>query len=690
MLLTLAAALAAQATTAQPTTPAPAPARASDHDSAQDGNIVVTGIRRNREDVLGGTTVLSSTDLAREVRSTIGETLQRQPGVSATSFGPNASRPIIRGLGGERVRVLTDGIGSLDVSTSSVDHAVAINPLTADRIEVLRGPAALLFGSSAIGGVVNVIDSRIPRQIPETPIHVDATATYGTAANERNLGARVDVPVGSNIVLHADGSWLKTGDLETGGYILSRDLREEAAASPDPSVRALADLKGKLPNSAAESHEIAGGAAYIDGGFNLGFSVARLENLYGVPVRYSLDPAVEAEEVAIDLKQTRADVRAEIPVGGFLDQVRIRGGAVRYRHNEIEQDTGEIGSTFRSRGEEARIEAVQRTVNGWGGGFGAQWLDRRVSVVGEEKYLPANRQRQFGLFALQNFETGPVRLEAGARIERAIQTAEADADIGNPDLKRKFTALSGSLGGSIAVAPATRAGLNLSYSERAPSNDELFANGPHGGTQAFEIGLPDAKKEKSLSAELSLKRSAGPLTWGVNLYHSHFRNFVYLAPSDLVEDDLPVYFYRQGTADFTGFELEAKARAGEFAGAEWSVEGQADYVHARIKGFGPAPSIPPFRLLGAVEGRRGAVDGRLEVEHSFRQNRNAPVETETDGFTLVNASLNWKPLADRPELTLGLQANNLFDVEARRHTSLLKDYAPIAGRDLRLTARLGF
>lgn len=666
----------------------PAP-RVGDHDAQQSQDIVVTGIRRNREDVLGGISVVSGEELQRDLRSTIGETLIRQPGVSATSFGPNASRPILRGLGGERVRVLTDGIGSLDVSTSSVDHAVAINPLTADRIEVLRGPAALLFGSSAIGGVVNVIDSRIPRSMPETPLHIDALGTLGSAADERSANARVDVPIGQNFVLHADGSIFKSDDVRTGGYILSRALRAEAAASPDADIRALADLRGDLPNSAAKSSEIAGGVAYIDGRLNIGASIARFDNLYGAPVRYSLDPDAEAEEVRLDQKQTRFDVRAEIPVGGFLDEIKIRGGAVRYRHDELE-DTGEIGTTFRSRGEEGRIEAVQRTVNGWGGGFGVQYLDRRVSVVGEEKYLPANQQKQFGLFALQNYETGPYRFEVGARVERSDLTAQADEDLGNPALERKFTSLAGSIGGSVAVAPATRAGLNLSYSERAPSTDELFANGPHAGTQAFEIGNPDFGKEKSLSIEATLRRSAGPLTFGVNLYHTRFTDFIYLRPTGEVEDDLSVYLYSQADARFTGFELEGRAKLGTFAGVDLAADAQADYVRATVKGFGPAPQIPPLRLLGGIEGRTDAIDGRVEVEHSFAQNRNAPIETDTKGFTLVNASVNWRPLQQRPQLTLGLQANNIFDVEARRHTSLLKDYAPISGRDLRLTARVAF
>ena len=668
-----------------------APADSSDHHSRESGEIVVTGVRRNREDVLSGTTVLASEDLARELRPTIGETLASQPGVSATSFGPNASRPIIRGLGGDRVRILTDGIGSLDVSSSSADHAVAINPLTAERIEVLRGPAALLFGSSAIGGVVNVIDSRIPRSEPERPLHFDVIGTLGSAADERAVNATVDIPLVSKLVLHADGSWLKTGDLEIGGHVLSKALRAEALSSADPAIRELADLKDVLPNSAAKSSEIAGGLAWVDGPLNIGFAVSRLDNLYGVPVRYSLDPSVEAEEVAIDVRQTRYDARAEIPLGsGFLEQLRLRGGAVDYRHDEIEKESGEIGSSFFSKGEEGRIEFLQRTRDGWGGAFGAQYLDKRVKIRGEEKFLPDNRTRQFGLFTVQNYAAGPWRAEVGGRIEQSRLTAQKDADLATPEQKRSFTAYSASAGASRDIGAGFRAGLNLSYTERSPSADELFANGPHAGTQAFEIGNPDFAKERSTGIEATLRRTTGPLTVSASVYHTRFANFIYLAPTGRFQDDLPVFEYRQDKARFTGFELEANASAGSFAGVDWSVEGVADYVRAKVENFGPAPQIPPLRLLGAVEGKRGSVDGRLEVERSFAQRRNAPVETETDGFTLVNASLNWNPIEERPELTFGLSANNIFDVNARRHTSLLKDYAPLPGRDIRLTARLGF
>jgi iron complex outermembrane receptor protein len=182
----------------------------------------------------------------------------------------------------------------------------------------------------------------------------------------------------------------------------------------------------------------------------------------------------------------------------------------------------------------------------------------------------------------------------------------------------------------------------------------------------------------------------GPVRLTANAYYSHFSNFIFQAPTGEIEDDLPVFQYQQGSANFYGFEAEANAELGEMGGIHWDGDLIADYVHAKIKDFGPAPQIPPFRLLGGISGTHGPVKGRLEVEHAFAQNRNAPLETETDGYTMVNASVDWHPLADKPDLTLGIAANNLFDVVARRHASLLKDYAPLAGRDIRLTASFGF
>ncbi|SCW66756.1 iron complex outermembrane recepter protein [Sphingobium faniae] len=666
------------------------------HDLRAD--IVVTAlIPRRQGDILSGTSVVTGQALTRALRPTIGETLARQPGVSATSFGPNASRPILRGMQGERVRILTDGIGSFDVSNTSVDHAVAINPLTADRIEVLRGPAALLYGSSAIGGVVNVIDSRIPRRVPDEPIHVDGIATYGSAANERTASGEIEAPIGEKLVVHFDGSYSRSGNLDTGSYILPPALRAHAAASGDPEIEKLAGLRGKLPNSAAKTWEVSGGAALITDGGNLGFSVTHTDNFYGVPVRYALEPGEEAEQVRLHMKQDRADLRAEVPVnGGFLETIRLRAGFADYRHQEIEE-SGEVGTTFYNQSIESRLELVQARRGGWDGAIGAQFFARDFHIEGEEKFLPRNRTEQFGLFTLQSLDFGSTRAELGGRYEHTDVSAVADATLFNPAYKRNFNAFSGSAGISQEVATGWRVGVNLSRTERAPSAEELFARGNHAGTQAFELGNPGFSKEKSWGVEGTLRGEGTGYTFSLSAYHNWFDGYIYDA---LVDDaacmavnggeelEFPCYQYSQADARYWGFEAEGSVTLGEVGGYKVHLDGVADYVRATIKESGPAPRIPPLRLLGGLEFQGDRLSLRGEVEHSFKQDRIAQTETPTKGFTLINASLSWKPLKDNDRTTLTLSANNIFNVEARRHASFLKDYAPLAGRDIRLTARL--
>lgn len=656
-------------------------------DSAE---IVVTGFRRNREDVLAGTSVVAGEELVRDLRPTIGETLASQPGVSATSYGPSASRPVLRGFQGERIRVLTDGIGSLDVSNTSVDHAVAINPLTAERIEVLRGPGALLFGSSAIGGVVNVVDARIPRHLPEEAIHFEGLATYGSAADERTANGVVDVPIGAHFVAHLDGDYSKTDDLDTGGHVLTPALREEALGSPDPGVRSLADLKGKLPNSEGRVADIAGALAWIDGDSNAGVSISRFTTRYGIPVRYSLDPGVAAERVSIDLEQTRVDGRAEIDTAGrFIDSIRLRGGYSDYQHSEIDED-GAVGTTFFSNGYEGRLEFVQADIHGWSGGFGSQYFHRRLDTEGEERALPPNTTSQFGIFFLESYAAGPLRAEAGGRYERQSVEADADTQIGNPDLKRSFNAFSGSLGASYQLAKGLRLGLNASHTERAPSAEELFVHGPHPGTQSFEIGDPDLAKEKSNGLELTVKTSGDGYSLGASAYHIWFSDYIFEQATGAIEENLPVYEFRQADARYLGFEAEASVRLARIGGFAINVDGLTDYVKATIHSIGPAPRIPPLRFLAGIEAQSERIDGRFEVEHVTGQDRLAEFETPTDGYTMVNASMSFQPFRNHENTTLMFSANNIFDVVARRHASFLKDYAPLAGRDLRLTARVSF
>lgn len=695
--------LAGSALVALPAFPAMAqeqPSPADDYHTARPSDIVVTAIIPRRQgDILSGTSVITGEELTRSLRPTIGETLARQPGVSATSFGPNASRPVLRGFQGERVRILTDGIGSFDVSNTSVDHAVAINPLTAERIEVLRGPSALLYGSSAIGGVVNVIDSRIPRRVPDEAIHVDAIGTYGSAANERSGALELEAPLGNNFVAHFDGTYNKTGNLDTGGYILAPAQRAEAAASGDADIAELANLRGTLPNSAGRNWEVAGGLAYIDEGGSLGFSLSRLDNLYGVPVRYALEPGEEAEQVRLHIKQTRGDMRAEIAANGpFLDAIRLRAGFADYQHQELEEN-GDVGTTFYNQSIESRLEFVQAKRGGWDGAFGGQLFVRDFSVVGEEKFLPKNETQQFGLFTLQSLDLGSLRVEGGARYERSILKAVADEDLGNEAVRRTFNTLSGSLGASYELTPGWRLGLNLARTERAPSAEELFARGNHAGTQAFELGNPAFAKEKSWGLEGTLRGGGPGYSVAVSAYHNWFDNFIYESvASDAVcqavnggaDLEFPCFQFNQAKARYYGFEIEGKAKLAQVGSYAINADASADYVRASITGTGPAPRIPPLRLLGGLEATSDKVTARAEIEHSFKQDRVTDFETGTSGFTLVNASLAFKPIAGNDQTTLVFSANNIFDVVARRHASFLKDFAPLAGRDFRVTARVGF
>lgn len=675
-----------------------ASAPTSSYHASPSSDIVVTaGISRERTDLLAGTSVLQGADLTQALRPSIGETLDRTPGVSATSFGPNASRPVLRGLQGERVRVLTDGIGSIDVSNTSVDHAVVVDPLLADRIEVLRGPSALLYGSSAIGGVVNVLDKRIPRQVPDEPVHIAAIANYGSAANERSGGAAIDVPVGARFVVHADGSYLKTDDLRIGGHVLTPALRAEALASSqlpaDPDSEPIdfaanAALKNKLPNSAGKTWTAGVGAAFITDTGNFGLSYSHYDSLYGVPVRYATQPGQEQEAPRLDLKQDRFDARAEIQTGGgILQAIRSRFAYAKYRHFELEED-GSIGTAFYNHGMEGRLELVQADRGAWKGVTGAQYFSRDFNVVGDEAFLPKNSTQQIGVFTLQQLDYGAFKAEAGARFEHADVSARPTAD--QPqffDGRRSFDAFSASAGASYGIMDGWRLGANVSHTVRAPSAEELFANGPHAGTEAFEIGNPDFKTERSWGVEAILHGKGPGYTIEASVYHNWFDNFIYEDQTGAIEDGLPVYQSLQAKARYYGFELQGTLTLAQLGAVKLNADGLADYVRATIVDTGPAPRIPPLRLLGGIEATSPLVDGRVEVEWTDDQTRISPAETPTDGFTLVNASFNIRPWGTDGPASFVVSANNIFDVNARRHASFLKDYAPLSGRDIRITAR---
>ncbi len=677
--------------------PAFADAAALDADTALHGTvsaeiIVTAPYARDRATALSGVTVLQGTDLTRELRGTIGETLSRQAGVSSTSFGPNASRPILRGFQGERIRILNDGIGSFDVSNTSVDHAVVINPQLAERIEVLRGPASLLYGSSAIGGVVNIVDKRIPREVPTEPVHLDVLGSFGSAATERNISGVVEVPVTDRIVLHADGSFAESDDLRIGGFVLSRPVRAAALASGDPAVRDLAVLDGRLPNSAARTWAAGGGAAFIDADGELGFAYSHYDSLYGVPPRFDLATG-DGEAVRLKVKQDRIDLRGQINAGGSLiDTIKFRFGYADYRHSELD-DAGAIGTTFLNQGLEGRLEVAQtkRDIGSgtWRGATGVQLFARRFEAIGDEAFVPRNDTLQAGIFTLQEVDFGAASVETAGRYERANVKASVSDFRGAPVFSdRNFDLFSGSLGASFGFAQGWRLGVNLSHTERAPAAEELLANGPHAGTQAFEIGNPDFVKERANGAELILRGKGEGYSFEASVYYSRFSDYIYEVQTGAVEDNLPIFQILQDNARYIGFEVQGSATLARLGDSEIKLDALADYTDAKILGGGGmVPRIPPLRILAGI-GVCGPVwDARAEIEHATSQTRLAAFETETAAYTLVNASISIRPFADRPNTAIVVSANNLFDVDARRHASFLKNFAPLAGRDIRVSLR---
>ncbi len=716
-LLMSAAFVSSQAAAQTPTAPAePAPTTRAQRPEPQDhvheqesAEIVVTAPFVRQLDLLGGTATLSGTALARNLQPQLGDTLARLPGVSATSFSPGASRPILRGFGGERVRVLVDGIGSIDVSNTSADHAVTIDPLTADRIEVLHGPAVLLFGGQAIGGAVNVFDRRIPRRVPDDSIvHVDGIAAYGSAADEISLGGGVDLSLGGGLVLHLDGSWRDTNDLRTGGFILSPQLRaetlanaaeedEEGHADEAAELRELADQRGRLTNSATRQSTGGVGLALIRPWGSIGASLSFYDSRYGVPTRpgagHHHEEEGEEEEhdhehgdvpVSIAMEQVRGDFRAEINLGsGFLEQLRVRFAAADYSHIEYEGD--EVGTLFETKGMEGRFELVQADRSGWRGAFGGQFFRRDFDATGAEAFLGANTTSQIGIFALQEIELG-----GGAQIELAGRYEKTDVNSDLLNVDRSFDAISVAAGMSLELAPFVRAGVNLSRSERAPSAEELYSDGPHIATQAFEIGDPTFGTERSIGGEAFVRIGRPNFSLSGTLFYNRFDNFIYSTATGAEEDDLPVFQYAQNDAEHWGFELGVEADVARVGDFRFGVEGAADYVEVTIDNDGAAPRIPPLRVRGGVQARTDALEGRIEAEHVFEQDRVAAFETRTDGFTMVNAAITWRPLGRDNPTSLTLSANNLFDVEARRHASFTKDFVPLAGRDIRATLRVSF
>jgi iron complex outermembrane receptor protein len=704
--------LAGAVTTALATVALPvAAAPAGGHDGRTLPDIVVTAkpFERSPLEIAQPTIVLSGDQLRRDLGVSLGETVAHQLGVTGTYFGPNASRPVIRGLGGERVQMLEDGIEALDVSALSADHAVSIEGIAADQIEILKGPATLLYGNGAVGGLMNVVTNRIHSEVPER-LEGAVELRGDTALGERTAAGRLDFGVAGRVALHVDAFTRDTDDVRIPGYAPSAAEREELAEEGEDF-----GTRGRIDNSDGEAQGAAVGASYVGSRGFVGIGYTRYETNYGLPGGAHHHHEEEEEAAAsgeraransvralaegdeeegpgprIDLVQNRYDVAGALDGGeGWFRKLHVRGTYSDYEHAELEGD-GAIGTQFEQQAWETRV-AVDHAFGAWRGTAGVQVRDADFVAAGEEAFVPPSETRNLGVFVFEErpVETarGRVTFELGARLER--QEIDPESSLGLPDYSGTSKTASG--GVVWAFRPDVALAANFTHAERHPTSTELYADGPHAAVQRFEIGDPSLDKERSNAVDLSLRSSGDArVRWQVNAYLNQFDDFIYLQPTGAVEDDFDVYEFRQEDARLTGVEAEVTVPL--LSADNGTLEGRlaGDYVRARLDDGSPLPQIPPLRIGAELAWRADRFGATLATYWYDRQSRVAEFEDATDGYTLVDLDVSWRVATPMGSVLLFAKGSNLFDEEARRHTSPLKEYAPLPGRSLTAGVRLQF
>jgi iron complex outermembrane receptor protein len=633
--------------------------------------------------------VLDGEQLRLRMEPTLGETLAQLPGVSSTYFGPGASRPIIRGIGGDRIRVLQDGIGTMDASSTSPDHAVSFDPIGADRVEVVRGPATLLYGSSAVGGVVNTIDKRIPDIAQDHMASGVVDLAGGTVSDERSGAGALQLGKGPFIV-RGDYARRETDDLDIPGFAESAALRAEEEEEGGGGEEEHAEAFGTLPNSAIESTSGSVSATLVGVEGFIGVSASAFDTLFGIPGGHAHEEeeagAEEEGPVRSDLEQRRLDIRGGYtqPFGGFR-AAKLRFGVADYQHQELEGD--EIGTTFNNDAWEGRLELLHKPWGPVSGSFGAQLLSRDFEAIGAEAFVPPTETRAWALFAFEEVGTGALKGQFGARFEH--QGVDA---VGESPLSRSFDGLSGSAGFVWNATEGYGVAVTVARSVKLPNAEELYSNGPHIATRAFEIGDPDLDKETSFGVDLALRKNTGRFTGALTLFGNWFDKYIFDELTGEEEDGLTVVQFVQRDAQFLGAEVEAHIDLYESEPHHLDLELSGDLVRATLTDEDEdLPRIPPTRYGAALHYQTDKWNARFEVRGALEQDRIGAFERPTEGYTFLNASLGYRFfLRGRGILDLLVRGTNLTDEEGRVHSSFLKDFVPLPGRDFRLNARIAF
>jgi iron complex outermembrane receptor protein len=686
--------------------------------------VVVSGgaIESSETDKAQSVTILSEDNLKLHTQPTLGDTLATQPGVGGSGFAAGASRPVIRGQADNRIRVLNNGTEVFDVSNLSPDHAPSVSTLLSQSIEVVRGPATILYGSGAIGGVVNVTDNLIPVEQPPTTLSGEVDARFNSVDLERSGAMALTLSPFKHFVIHAEGSLLRTDDRSIPGFALDQRIRAELTPEQRHDDGFGGNPFGTVPNTMVETKDFGIGASYVwDKGY-FGASYTRFLSYYGVPNDPETDePGVPPARVHLNVRKDQYNVRSSVvdPLPWF-SVANLKFVYTDYKHDEL--DNNKVGATFKTNGFDSRIELVHQPIGPFQGSIGSQVFYKELSVLGGEAFLQPTQALAAAGFLFEEVKLNPVRIQFGMRVEsNSVSIDSSDPELTSltsPSQKdQEFLPVSGAAGAIYDFAKDWQLALNLAYSQRAPTPEELFARGPHDATFQFIIGDPNLDVEINRSVDLSLRRTAGRVTGFISGFYTSYDGFIDFTPTGVFEEGLQVFIYTPKQATFYGGEgrvdfhllpleitraiepSDSKSVKNVIMGGEETAQKnpndlylrlQADYVHAEDSSGEPLPRITPFRWGVSLNYESEHWTASIEGWLVDSQNRVAEFETTTPNYTFFNVSAGYKFQAWRTYNYLYVRATNLLDAEGRDHLSFLKEVFPLPGRGVVVGLRSTF
>lgn len=675
--------------------------------------LITTALHTKSAETALPVTIMTGEELHKAVRATLGETLASQPGISSASFGPAVGQVVIRGQQGRRVMNLTNSIANADASGNSADHAQTVEPLLATSIEVLRGPATLLYGGGAIGGVVNVIDRRFSSTLPDKPEFAVETRRDSAADLKTTVGS-LDFATG-NLVWHLDGVKRSWNDLDVPGlaidpaYIAAeaaaheQEEAEHAEEHAEEHDEEITNTDGYIANTGGATTNATGGVSWVFDSGHIGFAYSVLDNQYGLPPGahgheeevhaegedpVPGDAAAAAELVSIDMERQRYDIDAGWRnVAPWIEQISYKLSRIDYQHAELENQTV-VGTRFDNESWQQRMQLTHAEYNGWHGAVGLQTSDEEFGAVGAESFIPVTDIDSRGLFVVEDYHAGVLTWEFGARLNRDDYAPQS-----SPAPSRSFS--TNNLSGSVLwqQSDPLTVGFSLNHSERAPSIEELYSNYGlvdtndcviHFATSACEIGSTTLNEERSLNVDLTFAWNFNAIDATITLFNNDFSDYIAQVTTGVMVGEAPVRAYQQQDAQFRGVEVDIDWQLSELL----SLRVFGDTIRGTLDGSGDVPRLPPMRLGAELQFSQGAWNAYASVLHADKQDRPGNFELASEAWTKVEVGADYTiNMSSDGELMVFVRGRNLSDDTIRMSTSYLRSFAPEAGRSFETGVR---